>query len=355
MRNQSKIFVFAFCLSFLLAAVSVVSATDPSYRLDFDGDGKTDIAVFDADGGCGIIAPSSAYFRYKSSLTGQTVSIQWGNSCHLPVPADYDADDITDTAIFNPYGENNEPTNQWWILKSSNNNYYVQMFGNLQQFVPRDYDGNLTAQPATLQLQVDEVDPENPNDDYGQWYFSYLHSNNESTIQQVTGVWTPTSQTRQYAAPGDYNGIGFSSPVIFQRDYKEFWVFSDYDSNPVPEDKISLDIDYPTPGDYDGDGRTDYAGIDDYENPSATNLVWRVKFNTGNTPEPSDLAINWGVPGDLAVPGDYDGDGKTDIAVFRPSNTTWYIRRSSDSGTTTVVFGESDDTPLAMPIQHGQL
>ena len=69
------------------------------------------------------------------------------------------------------------------------------------------------------------------------------------------------------------------------------------------------------PGDFDGDGKADLTVF----RPSTG--IWFIRTRAG---EPTMHA--WGNSGDMPVAGDYDGDGQTDVAVFRPSTGTWFIR-----------------------------
>jgi len=88
--------------------------------------------------------------------------------------------------------------------------------------------------------------------------------------------------------------------------------------------------------DFDGDGKTDVSVF----RPASGD--WYVT-NSGNN---QFVATHFGASGDIIAPGDYDGDGRTDRAVFRPSDGTWYILRSG-GGFSATQFGQNGDVPTA--------
>src|SRR5438874_4349543 len=87
-------------------------------------------------------------------------------------------------------------------------------------------------------------------------------------------------------------------------------------------------------GDFDGDGKSDIGVF--------RNGYWYV-IPSSNPSAP--IVQDWGIPGDIPVPGDYDGDGKTDFAVFR--NGYWYVIPSSNPGAVIAQqWGISGDIPV---------
>jgi hypothetical protein len=108
-------------------AFTVFGPTSPILG-DYDGDGRTDIALYGAE-------LSSWYMLLSSS--GQLRTVPFGSAGFEPVPGDYDGDGRADLALRDP------AASTWYIIYSSTNQQQVVPFGSAGfEPVPGDYDGD---------------------------------------------------------------------------------------------------------------------------------------------------------------------------------------------------------------------
>jgi uncharacterized delta-60 repeat protein len=90
------------------------------------------------------------------------------------------------------------------------------------------------------------------------------------------------------------------------------------------------------PFDFDGDGKTDVS-------------IFRPPVGEWWYQRSSDLQVRAGQFGagtDKITPGDFTGDGKTDLAFWRPSSGEWFVLRSEDSSFFSFPFGTTGDVPM---------
>lgn len=144
-----------------------------------------------------------------------------------------------------------------------------------------------------------------------------------------TGYWNVLDLTNMiygmagdYPVPGDYDFNRKTDIAIFRPSdtswrVRQVTTFYFGDATGIP-----------CPGDYNGDGKTDGATFE------PTTFTWKIRNITN---------VTYGsVAGSIPVAGDYDGDGTTKISVWVPSSGTWYIQ-----GHPSVSFGSAGDHPFA--------
>ncbi len=94
--------------------------------------------------------------------------------------------------------------------------------------------------------------------------------------------------------------------------------------------------------DFDGDGRSDLVVY------RPTTGVWYVRTSSTGYSYANATSYQWGIAGDIPIAADFDGDHKTDLAVYRPTTGEWFVRASSTGYAvwTSYQWGIAGDVPL---------
>ena len=285
---------------------------------DFDGDGKTDYAIF---------RPSTSQFFVKKSASNSTDVITWGDSAQSdrPVPADYDGDGKSDHAIYRP------ATAQFFVKKSSTGAAEVVTWGIANggdKPAVGDFDGDGRIDYAIFRASTAQF---------------FVKNSADNSVSVVTWGIANGSDTPVVA---DYDGDGKADYAIYRRSFAQWFIKQSSNlAATVVTWGEATSADIPVPGDYDGDGKADAT----IYRPSTAQFFVRQSTTT------TAAVTTWGIAagGDVPVPGDYDGDGKTDKAIFRPSLAMFIVQQSStltaiDPPVTWGVAGGAD-YPLPVP------
>ena len=259
-------------------------------KVDLNGDSKTDFTVVRNSGG------SDVWFTLNNAggINGTSRGVQFGTAAtDVAVPADYDGDGKTDIAVWRPGAPFSAG---FYILQSSSNTLRADAFGQTgdDPTVVGDYDGDGKADPAVYRAGATagaqsyffyrgstgansgaivynpwgtNGDTPAPGDYDGDGKYDFVvrrsvsgsgvfFMNQTTGGQSVAYFGLPTDTI----VPGDYDGDGKTdiavSRVIGGAIY---WYVRQSSGGAITATQFGLTNDKQTPGDYDGDGKTDIA------------------------------------------------------------------------------------------------
>ena len=264
-------------------------------RVDYDGDGQSDIAVF---------RQGNWY-----ELLNQTdfTAAQFGSPSDKPLAGDIDGDGKTDLIT----ERISDGSATFYILNSQNKNFSVVQWG-LASDIPviGDYNGD----------GKDDIAVYRPSN--GFWYI--LPTGGGSPIFISFGA------VGDKAVPGDYDGDGKTDAAVYRPSNGTWYLLQSQSGFAAVQ--FGLSGDKLVPADYDNDNKEDIAVYREG--------MWYMLLSSNG----KFAAYNYGLANDLPVPADYDGDGADEVAVYRDGN--WYILSANGNATKIVSFGQAGDVPI---------
>jgi subtilisin-like proprotein convertase family protein len=276
----------------------------------------------------GNTAPNGTWSLYVRDLfdqDGGSIAGGWtleittsGGAAGPDAQGDYDGDGKTDYAVVrNAGGINGQIT--WFISDNATGTPRSQAWGlGSDWFVPADYDGDGKDDIAVWRPGIQST-------------FNIIQSSNNTLKTVEFGT-----QSDNPSVVGDYNNDGTDDLAVYRPGATpgaQSFFFVSYGGT-VYSQAWGLNGDTPAPGDYDGDGRMDYA----VQRAESGNGVFYIRY----TAPQADTVTTFGLGSDIIVPGNYDGDTKTDLAVMRANGGgfwNWIYRPSGGGGDVTDEWG----------------
>ena len=323
---------------------------------DFNGDGKTDIAYATASGYRILLNAGNGAFTPGALIPDAHAHV------YADV-ADFNGDGRADiltrnsaaTGLFILYGQTNgtfvetelpvfnntagyikaaefNGDNSQDIISIEQTRYSIYKNNGAGVFTRTDYPRSLAG--VSMYPVIEDFSGDNKAD-----YFNY-HPSQEFRVvnafgEEVVSVLENVCQSFGETKRANFDVVNEGDLVLWNTNG---WASLNYDMvfNRTTFFNFGAGGDIAAPGDYDGDGKTDYATY----RPAPGD--WNIRRSSDN----ALVNVHFGLSGDVAVPNDYDGGGKTDIAVFRPSDGNWYILSSETQQVTILHFGLNGDKPV---------